>query len=85
MFLESYYTVDEHDAPYKASTGEDQCGQYSRAKAVASVESTYYVGGGYGKMTEEKLMTEIRARGPVLYDFNAGYEFMTYHKGVLKE
>jgi len=36
-------------------------------------------------MTEESLMAEIRANGPVLYDFNAGYEFMTYHSGVLTE
>lgn len=36
-------------------------------------------------MSEESLMKEIRARGPVLYDFNAGYEFMTYSSGVLTE
>ena len=30
-------------------------------------------------------MKEIRARGPVLYDFNAGYDFMTYHSGILAE
>jgi len=36
-------------------------------------------------MTEEKLMKEIRAKGPVLYDFNAGYDFMTYSTGVLAE
>jgi len=30
-------------------------------------------------------MKEIRARGPILYDFNAGYDFMTYKAGVLAE
>jgi len=85
MFLESYYTVSENDAPYKAKTKEFECSDYRGKKPVASVEDTYYIGGGYGMMTEETLMAEIRARGPVLYDFNAGYEFMTYHSGVLQE
>ena len=85
MFLESYYTVSENDAPHKAKTKEFECSDYRGKKPVASVEDTYYIGGGYGMMTEETLMAEIRARGPVLYDFNAGYEFMTYHSGVLQE
>ena len=85
MFLESYYTVLESDAPYIAKTEANSCRQWESKKPAASVEETYYIGGGYGKMTEEKLMKEIRARGPVLYDFNAGYEFMTYHSGVLAE
>lgn len=85
MFLEAYHTVDERDAPYEASTKDAMCSDWAGADKVASVEETYYVGGGYGMMNEEKLMTEIRANGPVLYDFNAGYEFMTYHSGVLAE
>jgi len=83
MWLEAYYTVNEYDAPYKASTSEDMCKAYKNAKKAASVEETYYVGGGYGQMTEKSLMKEIMARGPVLYDFNAGYEFMTYKNGIL--
>ena len=78
MFLESYWTVDERQAPYKAATPEHTCNMYENADPVASVEKTEYVGGSYGAMTEESLMREIRARGPVLFDFNAGYEFMTY-------
>lgn len=84
-FLESYYTVAYADAPYAAKTKENGCREWKNAKPLASVEETYYVGGAYGKMTEELLMKEIRARGPVLYDFNAGHEFMTYKSGVLCE
>jgi len=36
-------------------------------------------------MSEESLMKEIMARGPVLYDFMAGYEFMMYSSGILEE
>ena len=85
MFLESYYTVNERDAPYQAKTREDGCKAFKGAKKTASVESTYYVGGAYGKMNELMLMKEILARGPVLYDFNAGREFMTYSSGILME
>jgi len=85
MFLESYYTVEDHSAPYKAATQEHTCSMYKDLPKAASVEATYYIGGAYGAMTEESLMKEIRARGPVLYDFNAGYEFMTYQSGVLAE
>lgn len=85
LFLESYYTVAEKDGRYEAKTTPHACRAYENAQPVASVEDTYYVGGAYGKMSEESLMKEIRARGPVLYDFNAGYEFMTYSSGVLTE
>ena len=85
MFLESYYTVEDHKAPYKAATTEHTCNMYAKIPKAASVERTYYVGGGYGRMSEDSLKREIRARGPVLFDFNAGYEFMTFQSGVLTE
>ena len=87
MFLESYYTVNETDAPYEHKTVFDGCGDFEHVenKKVASVDESYYVGGAYGLQSEEKLMKEIFARGPVLYDFNAGYDFMTYKSGVLQE
>lgn len=56
------------------------CYTYEHAEKAASVEKTYYVGEdeSYGKMSEESMMKEIMARGPILYDFMAGYEFMMY-------
>jgi len=84
-FLESYYTVLEKDATYTASTTDHGCQRFANKEPAASVEETYYIGGAYGRMTEELIMKEIRARGPVLFDFNAGYSFMTYNSGVLME
>ena len=50
------------------------------------VEDTYYVGqGAYGRMTEEDMLKEVRARGPINFDFNAGLEFQTYKNGILSE
>lgn len=85
IFLESYHTVADSFSPYSASTTENACSNFATAPKVASVDQVYYVGGSYGLMTEELLMKEIRGRGPVLYDFNAGYEFMTYNSGILTE
>ena len=34
-------------------------------------------------MTEADMLKEVRARGPLLFDFNAGIEFQTYKSGVL--
>jgi cathepsin C len=85
MFLESYYTVSENDAKYQAATGVFECKKYEGLEPVAKVEEAYYVAGAYGMMSEELLMKELYARGPVLYDFNAGYDFMTYSSGVLME
>ena len=48
LFLESYYTVAEEDAPYEATSEVNKCKMYENAKPVASVEKSYYVGGGYG-------------------------------------
>jgi hypothetical protein len=42
---------------------------------VAKVEKTYYIGGKYGGMSEEKIIRELRANGPCLLDFMAGAEF----------
>ena len=44
---------------------------------MAGVKDTYYVGEkrSYGTMSEQDMIKEVRARGPILIDFNAGAEF----------
>ena len=87
LFMESYGAVDEQCAPYEASTSPEGCGRWDGCKKVAGVSDTYYVGAdrAYGRMNEEELMKEVRARGPVLVDFNAGHEFQSYRSGILSE
>ena len=36
-------------------------------------------------MSEADMIKEIRARGPMLIDFNAGATFQAYKSGVLSE
>jgi len=42
---------------------------------VAKVKDIWYIGGHYGEMNEELIMKELRARGPVVIDFNADQRF----------
>lgn len=72
FFLESYYTVDAECAPYLASTTVDGCQLYKDCAPRVKVSESYYVSGSYGAMSEETIMRELRANGPLMFDFNAG-------------
>jgi hypothetical protein len=76
IFQETYYTVARNDAPYTADTEFGACSKYKDKKPRAKVNKTYFVGKGhYGGMSEKDMMWELRARGPYLFDFNAGSAF----------
>ena len=49
------------------------------------MKDTYYLGGHYGGMSEQMMMKELRAHGPMLIDFNAGATFQAYKSGILSE
>ena len=85
LFLEQYYAVAEDCAPYKQATEDDGCHKYKDCEPVAKVSRTYYVGGHYGAMSEETIMRELRANGPLLFDFDAGSDFGVYSDGILME
>lgn len=76
MFLETFGAVEEKCAPYEGSTTPRGCARWAECPIVAGVKDTYYVGSGaYGKMSEADMLKEVRTRGPLLFDFNAGVEF----------
>jgi cathepsin C len=75
FFLEQFYTVLESCAPYEAKTYVDGCKKYKECEPIAKVDKTYYLGGHYGGMSEENIIRELRANGPVLFDFAAGADF----------
>ena len=75
FFLENYYTTDEDCAPYKAVTNFGECPNYEHCPKVAKAGKTYYIGGHYGGMNELEMMKEVRANGPIYYDFMAGRPF----------
>lgn len=75
FFLQSFYTVSESCAKYTASTEVDGCKEFANCAPVAKVRDTYYVGGHYGGMSEQAIMKELRARGPLLFDLMSGPQF----------
>ena len=87
LFLEQYGAIDATcGEPYAASTTPDKCGGYSECEYKAGVKDTYYVGGrAYGKVTEQALIKELRSRGPVQLDFNAGFAYFGYKSGIMSE
>lgn len=66
-----YYQVDSACAEYLAQTEPDACQNYRDCEPVASISDFYYIGGYYGSMSEELILRELRANGPLLYDFQA--------------
>lgn len=74
--MEFFGAVEESCAPYEASATPKGCARWDKCKVVAGVKDSYYVGSGaYGMMSEADMLKELRARGPLLFDFNAGPEF----------
>ena len=51
-------------------------------KTLYSVKSYHFVGGAYGNSSERKIMEEIRAKGPVVLNFEPEFDFMFYGGGV---
>lgn len=86
LFLEQFGAAAESCAPYIASSSPEGCGKWSSCPKVAGVSDTYYVGNRhYGGMSEQDMIKEVRSRGPILVDFNAGREFQSYKGGILSE
>lgn len=48
------------------------------------VKNFGYLGGSYGKCSEELLMRELVKNGPVVVSFEPDYHFMMYKKGIYK-
>lgn len=48
------------------------------------VKNFGYLGGSYGKCSEEILMRELMKNGPVVVSFEPDYHFMMYKKGIYK-
>ena len=84
-FTNQYYTVSEECAPYKASTVNKSCSEFKHCEPLVKSTKPYLVGGHYGAMTEETLIRELRANGPIMIDFKAGFSFQHYQKGILVE
>jgi len=77
--------VPESCYPYKLKTGscKNRC-DTKKLDTTYKVIDYYYVGGSYGKCTEELLMKEILEKGPVVVSFEPDYTFMMYKSGIFQ-
>jgi hypothetical protein len=77
FWLESFYTVEESCSSYIGviEGNRGRCHTYSECAPAAKLKDSYYIGGHYGAMTEESIIRELRANGPLAVDFAAGRDF----------
>eukprot|EP00359_Climacostomum_virens_P003150 CAMPEP_0204917340 /NCGR_PEP_ID=MMETSP1397-20131031/14927_1 /ASSEMBLY_ACC=CAM_ASM_000891 /TAXON_ID=49980 /ORGANISM="Climacostomum Climacostomum virens, Strain Stock W-24" /LENGTH=525 /DNA_ID=CAMNT_0052090137 /DNA_START=604 /DNA_END=2179 /DNA_ORIENTATION=+ len=82
-FISEFTIVPQHCLPYKEKDAPCvlQCDQDSLRQKV-TVSDFYYIGGFYGASDEENMMKEIRARGPVIANFEPPYDFSYYQSGI---
>ena len=80
-FLSSFEIVPDDCFPYEAK--ESSCSNlcdYSKYEKKYTISEYGYIGGAYGKTTEEDMVKEIRARGPIPGHIKTHWSF-TYYKG----
>ncbi|OMJ73006.1 hypothetical protein SteCoe_28410 [Stentor coeruleus] len=79
-FIQEFYVVKEECMEYKGR--EVECQTTCEIKEKVGVSDYYYIGGYYGATDEESLMKELRARGPVIADFNPDSDYLFYSNGI---
>ena len=84
QFFEHFWATTEECAEYQTTTTADSCQDFADCPKVAKAENIRYVGGHYAGMSEDDIMRELRANGPLSVDFDAGVtEFFIYEKGIM--
>ena len=84
-YVREFWAVPEHCKPFLATQGlcSGHC-NIGALKEVVTVDEPYYVGGSFGKTTEEGLMTELYENGPVVISFEPTLAFTFYKEGVFQ-
>ncbi|CAD8121597.1 unnamed protein product [Paramecium sonneborni] len=81
-FAEEQVLVSEAAEPYQ---GFDGSCNFQKAKSQSKVYKTKnykYLGGSYGRVSEQVIMMEIMKNGPVVLSFEPSYDFMYYESGI---
>jgi cathepsin C len=81
-FANEFELIPEHCHPYKAEDGKckNLCDETTITKYKVSDYS--YLGGSYGKCTEQLMMEELRKNGPFVVSIEPDYSFMFYKSGI---
>jgi len=79
-FGNEFDLLPESCYPYNALVGK--CSNNCHEKVKFKVGSYHYLGGSYGKCTEELMMEELRNNGPFVVSIEPDYSFMFYKSGI---
>jgi cathepsin C len=82
-FLSNFEILPDECFPYEAK--ESSCSKvcdYSKYEKKYTVSKYGYIGGAYGKTTEEEMMKEIRARGAIPGHIKTHWSFSYYKGGI---
>lgn len=80
---ENGYLVTEECAPYKGRTKGDSCSNYQSCEPHSKIQSSYFIGKGYGDTSEKKIMRDLIRNGPVNGELNCPHVFGMYTSGVM--
>lgn len=75
----------ESCAPYRAQTLSTPCSDYRHCEKAVKVTRSFYIGGFYGASSEEAMMKELFARGPIVGDIRCPLGFSIYKEGIFSE
>lgn len=59
-----------------------ECKNTKQRRLKLFVDDYYYVGGAYGKTTEEAIMHEVQTNGPIVISIEPDVGFMSYKEGI---
>ena len=83
-FISEFDLVTESCFPFTA-TNQSCKNVCASSSEVYSVSDYYYIGGYYGASDEERMMKEIRARGPIIGNFEPPMDFSYYTSGIYQK
>lgn len=82
-FLNENEIIPEECFPYEGSNSNcSKVCDFTKYKKKYTVSTYEYLGGGYGKTTEEQMIKEIRARGPIPGHIHTHWTFSYYKEGI---
>jgi cathepsin C len=79
-FIKEFDLISERCSPYKAA--DDTCITQCDDDYRVTITDYYYIGGYYGATDEANMMSELRARGPFIADFEPDFGFSYYKSGI---
>lgn len=83
FLMENGYLVTEKCAPYKGKTKGDSCSNYAECPPHSKIQSSYFVGKGYGGVNEKNMMKEIMRNGMINGELMTPSVFGMYQTGIL--